>query len=86
MSAKTFQQMTASLQGLVHIKARDAYPKETWLWVGNGFTLPRRRPVKVDDGYSDQYERLGGKYPRTKLIRSLTPRGLAAAVFEANHG
>ena len=69
-----------------YIKARDAYPKETWLWVGNGFTLPRRRPVRVDDGYSDQYERLGGKSPRTKLIRSLTPRGLAVAVFEANHG
>ena len=66
------------------IKARDAYPKLTCLWTGNGFTMPTYKPVAVDDGYSDQYKRLGGNSPRTKVIRSLTPRGLAAGVFEAN--
>ena len=69
-----------------YIKARDAYPKETWLWTGNGFKMPEAKPVPLDDGYSAQYEQLGGKTARTKLIRSLTPRGFAIAVCEANYG
>lgn len=66
------------------IKARDAYQKRTCLWTGNGFRMPEKKPVAVNDGYSDQYKRLGGKSKRTKLIRSLTPRGFARAVFMAN--
>ncbi|UVX30687.1 DNA methyltransferase [Klebsiella phage VLCpiS11a] len=69
-----------------YIKARDAYPKETWLWTGNGFKMPEAKAVPLDDGYSEQYSRLGGKTARTKLIRSLTPRGFAIAVCEANYG
>lgn len=68
-----------------YIEPRDAYPKKTCLWTGNGFVMPERRPVAVSEGYSKQHSKLGGKSPKTKLIRSLTPRGFAQAVFKANH-
>lgn len=70
------------------INARDAYPKETFLWSGNGFMLPPKKPVEVPcnpDGtvaYSNQYKKLGGKTLRTKNIRSATPRGFAIALCE----
>lgn len=67
-----------------YIEARDAYPKTTYIWSGNGFIMPTRKPVPVADGYSKQYKKLGGKSARTKLIRSLTPRGFAAAVNKDN--
>ena len=66
------------------IRPRDAYPKKTCLWVGGGFVMPSVNPVAPPLGYSDQHNRLGGKSSRTKTIRSLTPRGFARAVFEAN--
>lgn len=69
-----------------YIKPRDAYPKKTCIWAGNGFVFPDKKPVFVDDGYSDQHKKLGGKSLKTKNIRSATPRGFALAVFEANHG
>ena len=68
---------------------RDAYGKKTCLWVGNGFEMPRRRPVKILEdqqngkgGNSKSYSMLGGKSERTKNIRSSTPRGFALAVFK----
>lgn len=64
------------------IAARDAYPKNTCLWTGNGFVLPPKKPVTVRPGYSDQHHKLGGKSLKTKNIRSATPRGFAQAVFE----
>lgn len=67
-----------------YIKPRDAYPKKTCLWVGNGFNIPEVKPVEVEAGYSAQHSKLGGKSVKTKLIRSLTPRGFAKAVFLAN--
>lgn len=67
-----------------YIKPRDAYPKKTCLWVGNGFVMPEKKPVYVDTGYSDQHKKLGGKSLKTKNIRSATPRGFAKAVFIAN--
>lgn len=67
-----------------YIKARDAYPKKTCLWVGGGFVMPERKPVEISSGYSDQHKMLGGKSAKTKLIRSLTPRGFARAVFQYN--
>lgn len=67
-----------------YIAPRDAYPKKTCLWVGNGFVMPKRRPVPIVEGYSDQYKKLGGKSWKTKQIRSETPRGFALAVFDAN--
>ena len=67
-----------------YIKSRDAYPKKTCLWVSGDFRMPRRIPVPVSEGYSDQHKKLGGKSQKTKVIRSLTPRGFALAVYMEN--
>ncbi len=67
-----------------YIKPRDAYPKKTGIWCGNGFVRPELNPVHVEKGYSDQHKKLGGKSLKTKNIRSATPRGFAAATFYAN--
>ena len=64
------------------VPPRDAYPKKTHLWTGNGFELPTKMPVDEPKGYSPQHTKLGGKSLKTKNIRSATPRGFAAAVFE----
>ena len=68
-----------------YIKARDAYPKTTQLWTGNGFVMPPKKPVHIDAGNSTQYLKLGGKSQKTKNIRSATPRGFAKAVFMYNN-
>ena len=67
-----------------YIKPMDAYPKKTCIWSGNGFVMPAKKPVDVEQGYSDQHKKLGGKSLKTKNIRSATPRGFAKAVFLAN--
>ena len=67
-----------------YINPRDAYPKKTCIWSGNGFVMPDKKPVCVDAGYSKQHKKLGGKSLKTKNIRSATPRGFAKAVFLAN--
>lgn len=67
-----------------YIKPRDAYPKKTCIWHGNGFIVPKKKPVEVDNNYSSQYSKLGGKSAKTKQIRSETPRGWAKAVYLAN--
>jgi len=67
-----------------YIKPRDAYPKKTCIWSGNGFVMPDKKPVPVQPGYSDQHKKLGGKSLKTKNIRSATPRAFALAVFEFN--
>lgn len=67
-----------------YIAAKDAYPKKTCLWTGNGFVMPWTDPVPVAKGYSTQHLKLGGKSQRTKDIRSATPRGFAKAVYEFN--
>ncbi len=67
-----------------YIAARDAYPKETFIWCGNGFIQPIKRPIDVPPGYSAQYKKLGGKSLKTKRIRSETPRGYALATKDAN--
>ena len=67
-----------------YIKPRDAYPKRTCIWSGNGFVMPEKKPVDVEPGYSDQHHKLGGRSLKTKNIRSATPRGFAQAVFEYN--
>jgi hypothetical protein len=71
-----------------HIPNRDAYTKETYLWTGNGFVFPEKKPVEpvLIKGSSPQWAKLGGKSLKTKNIRSATPRGFALAVYEANHG
>lgn len=68
-----------------HIAPRDAYPKKTCLWTGGGFVMPDKMPVPVEDGYSRQFKKLGGKSKKTKDIRSATPRGFARAVLCANN-
>jgi hypothetical protein len=67
-----------------YIAAKDAYPKKTCLWTGNGFVMPWTDPVQPEDGHSRQHKKLGGKSQRTKDIRSATPRGFATAVYEFN--
>lgn len=67
-----------------YIAARDGYPKKTGLWYGQGFNRPLAKPIQIESGLSAQYKKLGGKSTKTKIIRSLTPRGLARAIFEAN--
>ena len=67
-----------------YIAPRDAYPKKTCLWTGNGFNMPTKVAVTVKEGYATQHLKLGGKSQRTKDIRSATPRGFAIAVYEAN--
>ena len=67
-----------------YIAARDAYPKKTCIWAGNGFVMPEKAPVPPEDGYSRQHRKLGGKSIKTKNIRSATPRGFAEAVFKSN--
>ena len=67
-----------------HIAPKDAYPKKTCLWTGNGFTMPWTDPVEPEYGHSRQHLKLGGKSMKTKNIRSATPRGFARAVYEFN--
>ena len=67
-----------------YIAAKDAYPKKTCLWTGNGFTMPWTDAVEPEDGHSRQHLKLGGKSMKTKNIRSATPRGFAKAVYEFN--
>jgi hypothetical protein len=63
----------------------DLYNKKTALWCGNGAQMPRatwhhKPPIHEFPGYT----KLGGKSARTKYIRSLTPRGMAQAIYSAN--
>lgn len=66
------------------IPSRDAYPKKTCLWSGNGFLMPEKKPIAIPSGYSPMHNKLGGKSLKTKNIRSATPRGFSSAVFLAN--
>lgn len=68
-----------------YIAPRDAYPKKTCYWTGNGFSMPLKKPVSAPDGYSQQHKKLGGKSAKTKRIRSMSPRGIARAIFEVHH-
>lgn len=65
-----------------YILPRDAYPKKTCLWTGGGFVLPDKKIIEIEDGYSLQHRKLGGKSLKTKNIRSATPRGFSVAVFQ----
>lgn len=63
---------------------RDAYQKTTCLWFGNGFVMPEVKSVGKSFHFNPGWKKTGGKSQRTKLMRSITPRGFARAVFEAN--
>jgi len=66
------------------IPEQDRYNKKSCLWLGNGFVIPRFITLPVLDEVNPGWAKLGGKSPRTKYIRSLTPRGFANAVYLAN--
>lgn len=68
-----------------YINPRDSYPKKTCLWVGGGMSMPTKKPVPVDPGWSKQQKKLGGKSDKTKAIRSASPRGLFKAICLANY-
>lgn len=63
---------------------RDAYPKKTCIWSGNGFIQPKKLPVDNVWDSTAFNNRCGGRSKQTKNIRSATPRGFALAVYEAN--
>ena len=65
---------------------RDAYNKKTGLWCSNGAVMPVRTDATSDcEGKVNPcHQKLGGKSARTKYIRSLTPRGVAKAIYLAN--
>ena len=66
------------------VPEQDRYNKKTCLWTGNGFIMPVFKHLPPVQKANPAHEKLGGKSARTKYIRSLTPRGFAQAVFEAN--
>jgi hypothetical protein len=62
-------------------ESRDPYTKKTCLWTGNGFSMPKEKAVEPVQG--SLMHRLGQSRDRASL-RSVTPKGFAQAVFEAN--
>lgn len=62
----------------------DGYTKKTCIWCGNGFVHPEKFPGPINTGEFWGWRWLGGTSPKTKQLRSLTPRGFAYAVYEAN--
>lgn len=60
---------------------KEAYTKNTCLWVGNGFIMPT--PRRVEPVRGSALWKLGPSEERAYL-RSTTPMGFARAVFEAN--
>lgn len=66
------------------IPPQDGYNKKSCLWIGGGFKIPVKKAVDPIGNNNPGWAKLGGKSARTKYIRSLTPRGFARAVYEAN--
>jgi hypothetical protein len=66
--------------------AGDWYNKKTGLWCSNGARMPQTDRAAIRGPSTDfpGHVKLGGKSARTKYIRSLTPRGLARAIYLAN--
>jgi hypothetical protein len=60
---------------------QDAYTKKTCLWTGNGFVMPEPKRIFPVEG--SRMNRLPPSADRANL-RSVTPKGFARAVFEAN--
>ena len=59
----------------------DLYTKKTCPWTGGGFIMPKAQPLKPVQG--SKIIKLPVSENRAE-IRSLTPKGFAQAVFEAN--
>lgn len=65
-----------------YVLAGEQYTKRTHLWTGGGFVMPAKRPLPEADGPNPIHWAPPG--PERANFRSLTPRGFARAVFEAN--
>lgn len=65
-----------------YVEDGEDYTKLTNLWVGNGFVMPEKRPLPKSDKPNPIHWAAPG--PDRADIRSVTPRGFAQAVFEAN--
>lgn len=63
----------------------DGYTKKTAIWAGNGFVMPDKSPGPINIGFCWSWKFLGGKSNKTKMLRSLTPRGFARAVYQFNN-
>ena len=61
----------------------DNYTKRTCLWVGNGFKMPPQNKDMTLGAPDQRIWKMGGADRANK--RSMTPRGFARAVYEANH-
>lgn len=75
-----------------YIESRDGYTKKTCIWKSKGLLKPPTKPVlfkMIEDQHGNRFSKqtamLGGKSMKTKIIRSLTPRGFARAMFETNY-
>jgi hypothetical protein len=62
----------------------DWYNKKTGLWCQNGACMPVPTMTEGPSGDFVGHTKLGGKSARTKYIRSLTPRGMAKAIYLSN--
>lgn len=62
---------------------RDSYNKETWIWCGNGFKIPKKKRIEP---IAKQFpgSKLWGNYEKTQEIKCVTPEGFSQAVFKAN--
>ncbi len=60
----------------------DGYTKATFLWCGNGFVMPEKRPIPLAVDH-DRIHKMPPSEDRADK-RSETPMGFAQAVFEAN--
>jgi len=76
----------------LHALSLKTYTKETWLWVFGGFVMPP--VVKPGDMFAEPTWVEPTEGSKTHLlpptpdradIRSATPAGFAAAVYDANH-
>jgi hypothetical protein len=65
---------------------RDAYNKNTCIWCGPGFRVPRMDRIEPRHKANPGWAKCGGKSLRTKNIRSATPRGFTIATHQANSG
>jgi hypothetical protein len=64
-----------------HGDEQDGYKKTTCLWVGGGFRVPERSPVRLNRKLRDHISRMVS-HPNRRNERSKTPRGFACAVFD----
>ena len=60
----------------------DNYRKKTCLWTGNGFKMPDKKMATTEIADSRIHHAAPGE--QRSMFRSMTPKGFALAVYEAN--